>query len=248
MPAFPPPITRFRPVTSPAAVNPVQNQQSDSLFRLYSQVKSVSYRNPQQQSFIKLLRGVPQDGEYFFGIEPALHTLRETMAIAQPYTCFAGDDRGAQEVKCDVARTGPLLDIQGQYVTIRDLWFTDQSPSVTIRVSGFFVRIERCVFDCSGVAIEVVDGTQEVTIDNCLFLQGARQVDLQGTQTRARVTMNRFMGLATLPDASIYASDNVTDSLYDGNIATGAAASLLSVKALTGYSIGTAIGTVTVRP
>ena len=171
------------------------------------------------------------------------------MTINQPYTCFAGDDRGAQEINCDVARTGPLLDIKADYVTIRDVWFTDASTSTTIRIGPCFnVRIERCVFDCNGLAIEVLDGSGDITISDCSFTKGTRQIDLQGVGNRHRVTLNRFNGFAVLPDANIYADDNITDSLYDGNIAPGAAASLLSVKALTGYSVGTAIGTVTVRP
>ena len=184
-----------------------------------------------------------------FSLEPANHITRTTWTITQPYTAYLGDAPQAQEIQCDIARTGPLIDINGDFVTLRNLWFSDVASATTVRVSGGTqVRIENCVFDVADLAIEVMDGVSDVSVVECVFVGGTRAVHLRGTGARHRVAGCRFVASPVLPDASIYADDAITDSLYDENIAAGAASSLLSVKALTGYSIGTAIGTVTVRP
>ena len=48
--SVPAPVSVFRPVTPPAATGPTQSLASDSLFRLFSQVKGGTYRHPVQQS------------------------------------------------------------------------------------------------------------------------------------------------------------------------------------------------------
>lgn len=247
----PAPISRFRPVTSPAATDPVQITQSDSLFRLLSQVRGSSYRHPVQQSVVKLQRGITQNGEYTFYFEPATHILRQTITVATPYVMLAGDAPQSQEIKRDLTSTDPLFVIDADYVVLRNLWFTDAKTDTTvgtIRVTGGTqVVIDGCVFDTAGLAIEVADGVSDVTVTDCVFTGPDRSVWLRGTSARHRVAGNRFIAAPAVPDAAIYADDAITDSLYDENICPAASA-LLSVKLGTGYSIGTAIGGLTVRP
>lgn len=245
------PVSRFRPVTSPATTDPVQSTQSDSLFRLLSQVRGASYRHPVQQSVVRLQRGITENGEYTFYFEPGRHILRQSITVATPYVMLAGDAPQSQEVQRDVVTTDPLITITGDYVLLRNLWFTDAKTDDTvgtIRVAGGTqVVIEACVFDTAGLAIEVADGVEDVTVRGCVFSGSSRSVWLRGTGARHKVVDNRFIAAPAVPDAAIYADDTITDSLYDANVCP-AASSLVSVKLATGYSIGTAIGGITVRP
>lgn len=148
------------------------------------------------------------------------------------------------------AYSAPMLTIEGQGTTIRDVAIVDTTgwdagqPAIKVTSTGDNCTLENVWFTNATV---LIDGADRIQVLNCRFgLNGAStSVEITGTCGKHVLIGNIGSGYSA---EFIYAGDNVSDCTFTANMADGAAANCVSYKAPGGSVAAGNIGVVTARP
>ena len=148
------------------------------------------------------------------------------------------------------ADTTPMLLFTGDNITIDGLWLEDtNSTDVILEFQGDDCTVKDCwVEDCNKF-VEVSGDRSRIVNNEIKDARAANAVLLTGTTRGHVVTGNRILQALTPSTVYMYAGDNVTDSIFIGNVYDSSESEFISYKGSKG-NVGSAsnnVGTVGVR-